>query len=228
VTLPPDVVCAALDPFVSDERKAKIEAVLDARLGGLTVVLENLHDQHNGAAAMRSVEGFGVGELHVVEGLEPFKFSSKVTQGCEKWTAVHRYREFAACADALHARGFALWAAVPGADIALEDIDVERPAALVFGNEHAGLTAPAQALCDRTFGIPMYGFTRSFNLSVSVAISVHRTATRRRAAIGRAGDLPDQERARLRARWYELSVDSRTVEGILQRVSRGTPLDVGE
>jgi tRNA (guanosine-2'-O-)-methyltransferase len=220
---PADVI-QALGPLLTDDRLAKIEAVLDARLGGLTVAIENLHDPHNGAAALRSVEGFGLSELHVVEQAEPFKFSAKVTQGCEKWVAIRKHADFQACAQTLHERGFALYAAVPGAQLELSEIDVSRPAALVFGNEHAGLTGSAQAACDGTFGIPMRGFTQSFNLSVSVALSVFDCSRRRRATLGRAGDLDDQERALLRARWYVLSMDQRAASAIVERhVSRRTP-----
>jgi tRNA (guanosine-2'-O-)-methyltransferase len=224
---PADII-AALAPQLSAERIARIDAVLDARLAGLTVVLENLHDPHNGAAALRSVEGFGLAELHVVEQAEPFRFSDKVTQGCEKWVAIHRHPRFADAAAALHARGFRLYAAVPGAPVALAELDASRPSALVFGNEHAGLTGAAQAACDGTFAIPMAGFTQSFNLSVSVALCVHDASARRRAALGASGDLPEEKRARLRARWYVLSVDPRAAQGIVERfVANETRGDVG-
>src|SRR5262249_28402921 len=103
-----DDVVAALAPHLPAARMAKIDAVLDARLGGLTVVLENLHDPHNGAAALRSIEAFGLAEIHVVEQAERFSFSSKVTQGCEKWVDICRHADFAAAARALHDRGVAL------------------------------------------------------------------------------------------------------------------------
>jgi tRNA (guanosine-2'-O-)-methyltransferase len=216
-------VVEALRPFVSAARQARIEAVLAARLGGLTVVIENLHDPHNGAAALRSVEGFGLCELHVVEAAEPFRFSSKVTQGCEKWVAIRRHPTFAACAAALHARGFGLWAALPPTagrpTVEVGAIDVARPTALVFGNEHAGLTPEAAALCDGRFSIPMTGMTGSFNLSVSVALSVFDCARRRRALLG-GGDLDAPARDALRAEWYRLSVDA--AEAILRRARRGS------
>ncbi len=217
----PDDVLAALGPLLTEERKARIEEVLAARLGGLTVILENLHDPHNGAAALRSVEGFGLSELHVVESNEPFRFAHSVPIGCDKWVALHKYATFAACADGLHARGFKLYAAVPGAQMTLSEVDVATPAALVFGNEHDGLSELAQKACDATFSIPMTGFTQSFNLSVSVALGVYESARRRREALGHAGDLPEQERARLRAEWYALSMDRRAAAGLVARYVSG-------
>src|SRR5262249_37462075 len=155
--------------------------------------------------------------------------SDKVTQGCEKWVDIVRHPRFADAADALHRRGFALYAAVPGAGIPLAELDVARPAALVFGNEHAGLTGAAQAACDGTFTIPMTGFTRSFHLRGPVAIAVHSASVRRRAALGAHGALPAEERARLRARWYVLSVDPRAAQGIVTRfVANRTRRGVGD
>jgi tRNA (guanosine-2'-O-)-methyltransferase len=216
-------IIAALDPFLSDARKARIDEVLGQRLSGLTVVLQNLHDPHNGAAALRSVEGFGLTTLHVVEETERFKFSSKVSQGCEKWVDIRRHADFAGCARALHDEGFALHAALPPAPgvVAVDALDVAGNVALVFGNEHAGLTPEAVAACDGAFTVPMQGFTASFNLSVSVALGVFACARKRRAGLGGRGDVDPATIVQMRARWYRLSVDAADL--ILARVSRDTP-----
>jgi tRNA (guanosine-2'-O-)-methyltransferase len=213
-------------PLLSDERIARFEQVLDARLCSLTVALENLHDPHNGAAAIRSIEAFGLSALHVVESVEPFRFSSSVTIGCERWVDVHRYPTFTGCADHMHADGYALYAAVPGAGESIDTIAVDRPCAIVFGNEHEGLTEAAIAACDRTVSIPMFGFTESFNLSVSVAVSIQRLAARRREVLGTDGDLEGQERARLRARWYAQRVRG-AHEIVARYVSNQTQTGVG-
>ncbi len=206
---------AAATPLVSRERAARIETVLDTRLTSVTAVLENLHDPHNGAAALRSIEACGLAGLSVIETAERFRAESGVTIGCQKWLQLDRYTDTPACAAALHDRGFKLYAAVPGAERSLDDIDVSEPVAVVVGNEHEGLTDSAVAACDGEFSIPMHGFTQSFNLSVSVALCVYNLANRRRAALGRPGDLEAQERARLRARWYALGI--RGIAGIVDR-----------
>ncbi len=210
-----EAVTEAMRPLLSDERIERIERVLDARLSGLTAVIENLHDPHNGAAALRSLEAVGLTDLHVIENIDEFKFSPAVTIGCEKWMNVVRYRDFSACENTLRGRGFRLYATYPEADDDLDSIPVDRPVAIVFGNEHAGLTASTMAACDGRVAIPMHGFSQSLNLSVSVALAMHRLAARRRRALGRLGDLDDQKRARLRARWYALGV--RGADAILTR-----------
>lgn len=216
-----ETVTAAMRPLLSEERMARIETVLDARLDGVTVGIENLHDPHNGAAAIRSLEAVGLSTLHVVEGVETFRFSPAITIGCEKWLDICRYRHMEDAARALRDAGYLLYAACPGGQSGLEEVAVERPVCVFFGNEHAGLTDDAVDLCDHRLTIPMHGFTQSFNLSVSVAVTMHRLAARRRAALGRSGDLDGQKRAFLRARWYAHGV--RGARAILARhVSEST------
>jgi len=202
----PAAVCATLGPLLLDERRARIDEAAAARLGGLRLVIENLHDPHNGAAVLRSAEGFGLQRVDVIESVEPFRFSSTVTQGCEKWLDVVRHPTLAAAVAALRADGFAVYAAVPGATATVDDLDFGRPAAVMIGNEHEGLTGDARAAADVVFGIPMPGMTRSLNLSVAAALIVERAAQLRRRAIGRAGDLDEAAVLALRARFYAASV----------------------
>ena len=202
----PAAVCATLGPLLLDERRVRIDGAAAARLGGLRMVIENLHDPHNGAAVLRSAEAFGIQRVDVIESVEPFRFSSVVTQGCEKWLDVVRHPTLTEAVASLRADGFALYAAVPDAAATVEDLDFARPAAVMIGNEHAGLTSDAIAAADVVFGIPMPGMTRSLNLSVAAALIAERAAQRRRRAIGRSGDLDDAAVLALRARFYAASV----------------------
>lgn len=209
--LSPELVVRALAPYLSEGRKRRIERVLRARLGWITVVLENLYDPHNGAAVLRSCEAFGLLHVHIVEGGEAFAFSRKVSQSAHKWLAVHLHRSFDACADLLAAAGFELWAALPPplrggpAPTYFDAIALDRPVALVLGNEHAGLSEAARVRCARSFSIPLSGFTESLNLSVAAAIAIAGTTARRRALLGGEPELPPDCRARLRAAYYALS-----------------------
>src|SRR5207245_7324669 len=89
-------------------------------------------------------------------------------------------------------------------DLSTEDVDVAHPLAVMFGNEHDGLSPAALAACDATFAVPMFGFSESFNLSVTVGLAMSRLAARRRAFISAPGDLAAERRARLRARSFAL------------------------
>jgi tRNA (guanosine-2'-O-)-methyltransferase len=211
----PTSVCAALAPLLLEERRARIDAAVAARLGGLRVVIENLHDPHNGAAVLRSAEAFGIQRVEVIESFEPFRFSSTVTQGCEKWLDVLRHKTLDAAVANLRRDGFVIYAAVPGAEASVEDLNFSRPAAVMVGNEHEGLTGAAIDAADRVFSIPMAGMTASLNLSVATAVIASRAAALRRRALRAEGDLDADARLALRARFYAASV--RGAEAVVER-----------
>jgi len=208
---PDEEVIAALAGVLGPERAARLDAVAAARLSGLAVVLENLHDPHNGGAALRSCEAVGILEVRFA-GSSP-RFSERVTQGCEKWLNQFHDPDIEATAAALKPRGFRLYATMPGAQAALEAIDPLQPTAFLIGNEHNGLTNRARELADGEIAIPLHGFSQSVNLSVATALVVYTHARRRREALGRIGDLDDAGLARLRADYYVRSVDARAGSG---------------
>ncbi len=211
----PEVVVEALARVLGPERVARLDAVASARLSGVIIVLENLHDPHNGGAALRSCESMGIMEVHVIEGKERFRVSRKVTQGCDKWLEITRHQRPETCLSLLRQRGFRLYAAVPGAAMPLEALDPLQPAAFLVGNEHEGLSATARAACDREFAIPLHGFSQSVNLSVATALTTYVHTSRRRQALGRPCDLDEPSLIELRARYY--ARDLRNAAGIVRR-----------
>jgi tRNA (guanosine-2'-O-)-methyltransferase len=211
-----DAVCRALEPLLTPERIARIDAVLAARLTSVVAVVEDTYDPHNAAAAIRTIEAIGLGELCVIEPGERFSAARGVTRGAHRWIELSRFRQPEEAIAALHARGFRVHAALPAhRSVSVEEVDVTGPIAVAFGNEHAGLSPAAIAACDGALHVPMYGFTESFNLSVTVALAMSRIASRRRAVLGSAGDLADDRRRELRARWFALKI--RGAVGILER-----------
>jgi len=211
----PEAVCEALAPLLTAERIARIDQVLAARLGSVVTLVEDTYDPHNAAATIRTTEALGLGELHVIEPGERFSAAGGVTRGAHRWIDLVRWPAPEPAFAALRARGFRVFATLPGAPETVDAVDVSTPLAVAFGNEHAGLTRAAIASCDGALGVPMFGFTESYNLSVTVALAMSRIAARRRSAIGSPGDLGDARRRELRARWFALKI--RGAVGILER-----------
>jgi tRNA (guanosine-2'-O-)-methyltransferase len=201
----------AAETLVLAPRREKIEEVVRQRTRSLVVVLDRIEDPFNMAAVLRTSEGMGIQEVHVVEHPE-FRFSpnERVTQGCDKWLDVQRWETFSAARDALRVRGFELWvsAARPTAT-SLWTLGFGGKRALVFGNERTGVSEEALAGADGTFWIPMRGFTRSLNVSAAVAATLGRAmAWRAEHPDDEAGLLPEEADA-LRARFHALSVKQR-------------------
>ena len=214
----PAAVTAILEPMVTPERLARIDTVLASRLVSVIPIVEDTHDPHNAAAAIRTTDALGLCELHVIEPAERFSASSGVTRGSHKWIHLHRHANATNAVAALHARGFVVYATSATAAMSVDDVPIDRPIAVAFGNEHAGLTAEAVAACDGAIAVPMFGFVESLNLSVTVALAMSTLAKRRRAYLGAAGDLCPERRERLRARWIALKV--RAAVGIVERVMK--------
>jgi tRNA (guanosine-2'-O-)-methyltransferase len=186
-------------------RKERIDQVVAQRVRGLTLVVEQVHDPHNLAAVLRTSEGLGLQDLHVVASPKGFRPNQTVTQGADKWLDLHRHPTASACAEDLRSRGFRIHGSrLDGEAVDLAALPFGERLALVFGNEHSGLTPEFAALCDGFFRIPMLGFSQSFNISVAVGITL-ATAMQERRRRGLGGDLAEDDREALRRRFYALA-----------------------
>jgi tRNA (guanosine-2'-O-)-methyltransferase len=210
------------DPgYLLPQRRARIDEVVAARTRTLVVVMEALADPQNVNAVLRTAEGFGLQEVHVVEGPQKrYDRNKKITQNADKWLDVVRWKDSASCLGHLKARGFCIYATHLGeGSVELAALSFAAPTALIFGNEHRGVSAEALRLADACFAIPMRGFTRSFNVSVAAAISLARAVDRRVAERGRHGDLAPEEAEALRTRFYRHSVKQRVRVAKAERVA---------
>lgn len=195
------VVIEALAPFVTDERKARIEAVIAGRTRRVIPVLERLSDPHNTAAVLRSADAFGAQEVHVIETKERFVASTRVAKGSERWLDLVCHASTDACVDALHARGYRVLVAAMDGDVEPRGVAGLTPVAIVFGNEHAGVSAAMRARADGAYRIAMRGFVESLNVSVAAAITLSV------ALADVPGDLDPSDRETLRARFLLQSIE---------------------
>ncbi|HEY6051143.1 MAG TPA: RNA methyltransferase, partial [Thermoanaerobaculia bacterium] len=202
--------------LLTPRRLARIESVLEARLESVTVVLDRLLDPHNLAAILRTSEGLGLCEAHVVPNADGDKGAHRrVTQDADKWLEVVPHVSGAEAARALAARGFSVWAGhLDPAARSYASLPADGPVALLFGHEHEGPSPETLAACAGAFRIPMAGFTQSFNVSVAAGIALSQICTARRAFLRTAGDLSPDHKARLRSRYLKLAA------GLSQRLNR--------
>ena len=209
-----EAICERLAPYVTERRKARIDQVVAARLHDVQVAVEEPYDPHNAAAVVRSAEIFGAGAVHVVKASERILHARRTTSGAFHWVRTYDYEELDTFFDRMAGAGIAVAGACLGAERPLATLPLSGKLCLLFGNEHRGLSPEARERCAVRFEIPMYGFSESFNLSVSAALSLHDATRRRRAYLGRDGDLDGQGRAVERARYYVETVDDRLVAGM--------------
>ncbi len=198
-----------LRPYLTEQRQARIEAVLRGRLRRLEVAIEQPYDPHNAAAVVRSAEALGAWAVHVIAAHARILRAPGTTTGTHTWIDTRHHGDLDGFLADRREAGMVLAGACVDATHMLDELPLDRPICLVFGNEHAGLSAAAQAACALRFRIPIYGFAESYNLSVAAALSLYATSTRLRAQLGADGDLDERERELERARCFYLSVDPR-------------------
>lgn len=205
----------ALRGMLTEHRRERIDHVVRHRMGTLTVVVEDLRDPHNQAAVLRTSEGLGLLTAHVIDTpdqhgrIDTFDPSRGVTKDADKWMEVRKHRSVEPCVDELRAKGFAIYAgALDATSVSLYDLDVTRPCAFVFGNEHRGVSAALRSKADRLFAIPMRGFVESFNVSVAAAICLSHAVHAREVA-GMKSDLSEVEREALREAYERKSLGKR-------------------
>jgi tRNA (guanosine-2'-O-)-methyltransferase len=161
---------------MTNERRIKIEKVLSKRQNDLTVVLENVFDPHNISAVMRSCDAVGIQEIFVLNTKIPRheKWGVRSSSSAAKWLTVHQYTDTNECFSMLRQRYDRILTTHLSSDaVSLYETDLTQRVALVFGNEHAGVSDEILAMSDGNFIIPQVGMIQSLNISVACAVSVY-------------------------------------------------------
>jgi tRNA (guanosine-2'-O-)-methyltransferase len=191
--------------FVSGHKKELFERILAQRTNWFTLVLEDMYQMQNASAVVRTCDCLGVQDIHVVENRNKFK-TSDVSKGAEKWINIHRHISSEAAFRQLKADGYKMVLVSPhGSSYDVQQLPIDQKLALVFGTEYAGVSQYSMDNADMSTYIPMYGFTESFNVSVSAAIALSTLFNRLRAS-----DLPwklaESERTALLYQWAKSAV----------------------
>ena len=166
----------------TEQRKNKIRSVVTARQPSLRLVLENIHDPHNVSAVFRTCDAAGIPKVSLLYYIEPFpKIGKKSSASAFKWVEREKFKSIEKCYEALKKNGFKIYASHISEDAKnLYDLDFTGKVAMVFGNEHRGISDGAAKLADERFLIPMYGMVQSLNVSVSAAVTVYEALRQRR------------------------------------------------
>ncbi len=175
-----------LSGFISEARRKKFDEILQWRTRHITVVLEDIYQSHNASAVLRSCDCFGIQDVHIIENKNKYTLNPDVALGSSKWLDLIRYNSVsentATCIQSLKRSGYRIVAFSPHAKKDLQALPLTDPVALFFGSELRGISGEAGTLADEIVRIPMYGFTESFNISVSVAITLSHLVTKLHAS----------------------------------------------
>lgn len=195
-------------PLLTEDRRQKIERVAAGRCFNISVVLESIYDRGNISAVMRTAEGLGFSNFHVIETFEKFKEANRVTQGADKWVESKKWKttsDFIAYAKKNKIRicVTSLEAAKP-----IHEVDFTSPLALVLGNEKDGVSREMLEAADERVIIPMPGFVQSFNISVAGALCLYQISQDRLRRLGQVSDVTPEQIEILKANYALRTLDS--------------------
>ena len=151
-------------------RYERLQAVLDRRMGDLTVVLEQVDKPHNLSAILRTCDAVGAMEAHVVSLPGRPRTFNKTAKGSQKWVPLHPHPGIEACLTGLKSKGFRIYGTHLGVNAKdYRQCDFTGPSCFLLGAEKWGMSEAALALVDQPLFIPMTGMVQSLNVSVAAA-----------------------------------------------------------
>ncbi|MEP7372537.1 MAG: RNA methyltransferase [Chitinophagaceae bacterium] len=161
---------------MTPERTEKLTSVLNKRQPDITVVLENVFDPHNISAVMRTCDAVGVEEIYILNTKIPRhkKWGPRSSSSAAKWLTIHQYENAEECFSSLRKRYSSILTTHLSSDaVSLHQLDFTKSIALIFGNEHSGVSEEIRAMADGNFLIPQAGIIQSLNISVACAVTLY-------------------------------------------------------
>lgn len=203
------------DHLVTPARYERIAGAVAGRQQGV-IVLEDIYDPHNAAAVLRSCDAYGFQRVCLIfanqKPFDPYKLGKATSSSANKWLDFCVYDTTGACLADLRREGYQTIATVlddRSESIFDADLTTTPRIAILFGNEHAGLSEVAVHGSDRCLMIPMTGMVQSLNLSVTAATVMFEITRQRRAAGMERFLLPEHERQSVQADLIQRSATGR-------------------
>lgn len=170
---------------ILEKRIDRFKDVISKRQYDLTIILENVHDPHNIGAVLRTCDSVGIGEIFIIytdkvlqeRGVE---VGDKSSSGAKQWIDIHYFEDVASCMKIVKKKYSNIYSTKLGEDSKnLYELKLSKSCALLFGNEHKGVSAKASKYVDSNFIIPQHGFVKSLNISVACAVALYEAQRQR-------------------------------------------------
>ena len=199
-----------LDEFyelITPNKITLFDRIASERTRYATIALENIYQEHNASAVLRTCDCFGIQDLHVIEKDNQYQIQRDIALGSGRWVDIHNFNQeidpTKECINQLKQKGYQIVATTPHTDAYdVHNLPIDKPLAFFFGTERLGLSEEMMEAADLHVRIPMYGFTESFNISVSVAILL-QTIRQRLEMSNHLWKLSENEQIALKIQWCE-------------------------
>lgn len=198
-----------LSQFASDNRVNLFHEKVIHRTNYISIALENIYQPHNASAVVRTCDCLGIQNIHVIQNQHAFKPSKDVVLGSANWINIEHYTSSSNCVEKLKNDGYRIIAtSLNENSLSLPDFDLNKGKSLiVFGTEKSGLSQEILSQADEHLIIPMYGFTESYNISVSAAIILY-TLVQKLKESNILWQLSENEKNEILIEWLRKSIKS--------------------
>jgi tRNA (guanosine-2'-O-)-methyltransferase len=125
---------------------------------------------------MRTCDAVGLQDIYILNTKIPRhkKWGARSSSSAAKWLTIHQFEDANECFSSLRNRYSTILTTHLSHDaLSLYSIDFTKSVALVFGNEHSGVSEEIRSMADGNFIIPQMGIIRSLNISVACAVSLY-------------------------------------------------------
>ena len=156
---------------------------------------------------------YAIRSYYVIEKQNKFEVNPMVVKGATKWLTIKKYKRSETitveAVKSLKQNGYRIVATSPHTNsCSLTDYKISsEKIALVLGAEKRGVSQEMMDMADDFITIPMYGFTESYNVSVSAAMCLQNLVGKLRES-DVSWSLQESEREALYLEWLRKSVRS--------------------
>jgi len=197
--------------FISDQRKKRFLDIIEYRTRHVTVVLEDIFQAQNASAVLRTCDCFGIQDVHAIETKNKFDVNRDIALGSTQWLNLYKHKgegnNTIKCLNTLKDKGYKIIATSPYKNgHTIEELPLDNKTALVFGTELEGITDDVKNMADGFVTVPMFGFTESFNISVSAALALY-TLTNRLHKSEIKWQLTDEEKDDILLKWQRNTIN---------------------
>ena len=194
-----------LQKYMTEERSSRFNTVLAYRTRHFTIAVEDVFQERNASAIVRTADCFGIQDVYIIENHNEYRLSEGISKGADKWVDVKIYDSYSnntlKCIGDLRKKGYQIMATTPHEEeCTLESFDISEKTAFFLGGEKEGLTETVKEEADGFLRIPMFGFTESYNISVAGALLLY-SLTRRLHQSNITWGLSPEEKLDLQVLW---------------------------
>ncbi|MBN2486330.1 MAG: RNA methyltransferase [Bacteroidales bacterium] len=212
-----------LEQFATEKRRELFYKLIGYRTRYVTVVLEDIYQSQNASAVLRTCDCLGIQDVHIIENQNKYQINPDVALGANKWLSIKKYNQknhnnTLTAIKALKDNGYRIVATTPHTNnTELPDFNLQPgKTAMLFGTEKKGLSPTALSLSDEFVKIPLYGFTESYNISVSAAIILYQLTEKLKTTSPKIEwQLSTAEQAEILLEWFSASI--RNSKGIINK-----------